>query len=158
MDGDDWTVDGAQRAAERDELGDWVAGFLASPGSDNEELAAGLSDPPRWWLGPVQVPIDQLHRLAGPPGAPVVEVVDEEDWRDDVEDLAEQIDDGSEAPPVVASHRSGQLVLEDGNHRVEALRRAGVDLAWTVIAFDDPEERDRFVAPDPGRGGVLGAG
>ena len=49
-----------------------------------------------------------------------------------------------------------KLVLEDGNHRVEALRRAGVDLTWAVVAFDDPTERDRFVVPDPARGGALG--
>jgi hypothetical protein len=75
-----------------------------------------------------------------------------------VDDLAEQIDGGLEPAPVVVSHRSGQLVLEDGNHRLEALRRAGQDLTWAVVAFDDPTERDEFVAPDPARGGVLGAG
>jgi hypothetical protein len=39
------------------------------------------------------------------------------------------------------------LVLEDGNHRVEALRRAGSNQAWAVIGFVDPEERDRFAGP-----------
>ena len=37
------------------------------------------------------------------------------------------------------------LVLEDGNHRVEALRRAGEERAWTVIAFPDDATRDRFI-------------
>jgi hypothetical protein len=49
----------------------------------------------------------------------------------------------------VVSHRGGRLVLEDGNHRVEGLRRAGKDHAWAVIAFEDPEERNQFVAPRP---------
>jgi hypothetical protein len=48
---------------------------------------------------------------------------------------------------VIVSHRDGRLVLEDGNHRVEGLRRAGKDHARAVIAFEDPEEHDRFVAP-----------
>ena len=152
MDGDEYTVDTARRAAERDELEDWVARFLASPGSDNALLAERLREPPRWWLGPLELPIDQLHRLAGPPGQPVLEVVDEDDWRDDVEDLAERIEekeDWDPPPSIVSYKKSGQLVLEDGNHRVEALRRAGEDRTWAIVAFEDPAERDRFEVPSP---------
>jgi len=142
----EYSTETARAAAERDELGEWVADFLASPGSDNAELAAQLADPPRRWLGPVQVPLGQLHRLAGPPGAPALEALAEDEWRDDVDDLARRIEDGHEPPPVIASHTDGQLVLEDGNHRVEALRRAGVDRAWAVIGFDTPAARDQFIA------------
>jgi hypothetical protein len=148
-DGNEFTVEAARQAAERDELADWVVRFLASPGSDNPALAEQLTEPPRWWLGPVQLPLDQLHRLAGPPDAPVLEVVDEDDWRDDVEDIAERIEDEWEPPPVIVSYREGQLVLEDGNHRVEGMRRAGEDLAWGLVAFEDPDERDRFIAASP---------
>jgi len=87
--------------------------------------------------------------LAGPPDAPVLCPVDEDYWRDDVDEMAERIDDRWEPPPVIVTHRDGRLVLEDGNHRVEGLRRAGKDHAWAVIAFEDPRERDRFVAPSP---------
>src|SRR5215218_5704688 len=116
MDGDEYTVDTARRAAERDELEDWVARFLASPGSDNALLAERLRKPPRWWLGPLELPIDQLHRLAGPPDQPVLQVVDEDDWRDDVEDLAERIEekeDWDPPPSIVSYKKNGQLVLED---------------------------------------------
>jgi ParB-like nuclease domain len=141
------SVDAARAAAERDELDDWVARFLAAPGSDNPELAAHLTEQQsRWWLGPVEVPLDQLHRLAGPPGDPVLRALDDDEWRDDVDELARRIEGGVEPPPVIVTYRDGQLVLEDGNHRVEALRRAGVGRAWAVIGFEDPEERDRFVA------------
>ena len=89
--------------------------------------------------------------MAGPPDAPVLEVVDEDDWRPDVEDAAERIEGGWEPPPVIVSYRAGQLVLEDGNHRVEGLRRADTDLTWAVIAFENPDERDAFVPPEPAR-------
>jgi hypothetical protein len=148
-DGDEYSVEAARQAAERGQLADWVTRFLASPGSDNAELAVSLADPPRWWLGPLQVPLDRLHRLVGPPDAPVVHAVEEDDWGEDVDELAECVEDAWEPPPVVASYRGGQLVLEDGNHRVEGLRRAGRDRAWAVIAFEDRDERDRFVAPSP---------
>jgi hypothetical protein len=145
------SVQAAREAADRDELNAWVARFLASPGSDNAELAHALTEPPRAWLGPVEVPTDQLHRLAGPPDAPVLCPVDEDFWRDDVDDMAEAIeDDDWEPPPVIVTHRDGKLMLEDGNHRVEGTRRAGQDSVWAIIAFDDPADRDTFVAPGTG--------
>src|SRR5215207_9542462 len=146
----EWTVEAARAAAERDELGAWVADFLASPGSDNAALAVKLSEPPRYWLGPVELPVKQLHRLAGPPGEPVLVPVDDDYWRDDVDEMAEKIDDDDwEPPPVIVSYRDDQYVLEDGNHRVEGLRRAGKDRAWGIIGFDDPAARHRFVPPIP---------
>ena len=70
MSTDAHTVETARAAAERDDLVRWVAEFLASPGSDNAELGEALSTSHRWWIGPVELPLDRLHRLAGPPGAP----------------------------------------------------------------------------------------
>ena len=145
---EEFSVEGARAAAARGELAAWVARFLASPGSDNEPLAHALTHPTRWWLGPVPVPLDRLHRLAGPPEDPVLCPVDDDFWRDDIDDMAELIEADWEPPPVIVSYRDGRLELEDGNHRVEGLRRAGQDRAWAVIAFDDPAARDRFEAHD----------
>jgi hypothetical protein len=143
-----YTVDSASRAAERDELAEWVADFLASPGSDNAVLAQQLSNPRRWWLGPVQLPIDQLQRLAGPPGEPVLVPVDDDFWRDDVDEMKERVEEeGWEPPPVIVTWDDGDLVVEDGNHRLEGLRRAGVDEVWAVVGFTDAAERDRFRPP-----------
>jgi hypothetical protein len=143
----EFSVSGARRAAERDDLEAWVRSFLASPGSDNAELGDQLTEQPRWWIGPLRLPIRSLHRLAGPPEDPVLCPVDDDYWRDDVEEMAEKIDDdGWEPPPVVVMCRDGQLALEDGNHRVEGLRRAGEDEAWGVVGFESIEARDRFIA------------
>lgn len=144
---DKTTVEAARAAAEHDELGAWVAQFLASPGSDNPELADQLAERLRWWTGPVELPIGQLNRLAGPPDHPVLEPVDDDFWRDDVDDLATRIADGWEPAPVIVTYRDDQLVLEDGNHRVEGLRRAGRERSWAVVGFEDAESRDRFRAP-----------
>jgi hypothetical protein len=136
-----YSVHAARNAADRNELGEWVVDFLRSPGSDNPLLADKLSEEPRWWIGPVQVPLDKLHRLAGPSDEPVLVEVDDAAWRDDVEEMSGLIEHGWEPPPVIASWRDGELVLEDGNHRAESLRRAGVAEVWAVLGFDDPEER-----------------
>lgn len=142
-----YTVATARAAAERDELAAWIAEFLASPGSDNAPLADKLAASHPFWTGPVEVPLDELNRLAGAPGTPALVEVDEEEWRDDVEDLAQKVDeDDFEPPPLVATQQpDGQLLLEDGNHRAEALRRCGETTAWTVVGFESTDERDRFV-------------
>jgi hypothetical protein len=136
----------ARAAADRDELGTWVAEFLASPGSDNALLAERLADGDPVWFGPVRLPISELNRLAGPAGEPVLEVVEEDEWRDDVDDMKEKIDDGWEPAPMVVSYRDDQLVLEDGNHRTESLRQAGEEDAWAIVRFDDAAQRDQFVS------------
>ncbi len=146
MDQEDFSTGGARSAADAGALADWVAAFLSSPGSDNAALAAQLTEQPRWWLGPVQVRIDELARLAGPPGAPALAEVDEDDWRDDVDELSDKVRDGYDTPPVIVTYRDDQMKLEDGNHRVEALRRAGREHAWAVVGFDRPEDREGFTA------------
>lgn len=144
--GQEFSVDAARQAAVDDQLEAWVAQFLASPGSDNAELGRMLAERGLTWFGPVEVPIDELHRLAGPPGEPVLVAVDDDFWRDDVEEMEQKVEDGWQPPPVIATYRGDHLVLEDGNHRVESLRRAGEDRAWTVIGFERPEDRERYAA------------
>jgi hypothetical protein len=129
-DGRTYSVETARAAAERGDLDAWVAEFLASPGSDNADLAEILSDRLHWWTGPLVLPIDRLNRLAGPPDEPVLCPVDDEYWDDRVDDMAERIAGGWEPPPVVVAFKDEGLVLEDGNHRVESLRRAGREEAW----------------------------
>jgi hypothetical protein len=148
-----FSVDAAQRAAADDDLDAWMATFLASPGSDNAELAGILHDRELWWLGPLLLPIDRLHRLAGPPGHPVLTEVDESWWRDDVEGLGQRISEGWVPPPLVVTYRDRQLVVEDGNHRIEAIRRAGRSEAWAIVGFRDRAERDRYAAASLADGG-----
>lgn len=142
-----FTVDSARQAAEQDRLSSWVREFLGSDGSDNAELGRMLTERERWWIGPVELPIRALNRLVGPPGDPVlVAVADDDWWRDDVLEMAEQIDEGKwEPPPVVVSYRDGHLALEDGNHRVEGLRRSGAEQAWAIVGFESEADRDRFI-------------
>jgi hypothetical protein len=143
-----YTTASARQAADRDGLGEWVGRFLCSPGSDNGGLAALLAERQLWWAGPMRLRLDHLHRLAGPAEHPVVQAVDDGWWRDDVDELAERIADGDEPPPVVVSHADGELTVEDGNHRIEALRRAGAEETWAVVGFETPLARDHFLARD----------
>jgi hypothetical protein len=133
----------ARRAAARDETALWVGDFLSSEGSDNEVLAAALALREHWWLGPIRVPVDDLVRLAGPEDDALVPV-DDDEWDGDISSMEESVEEGWEPPPLLAGHQGGRLLLQDGNHRFEALVRTGASHAWVLVYFDDELARARF--------------
>jgi hypothetical protein len=135
----------ARAAARQDMAAIWVGHFLASRGSDNEILAAALAQRQHWWHGPARVPLTALVRLAGPEDD-VECPIDPASWEHDVEAMEESIEHGWEPPPLLAQWRDGALILQDGNHRYEALLRAGASHAWVLIWFDNPSDRDAFAA------------
>jgi len=130
-------------AAAADRIAEWVGAFLASRGSDNAALAAGLAQREHWWLGPLQVPVDDLVRLAGPEDEALVPIEPGE-WEGDVGAMEESIEEGWEPPPLLAQHQDGRLLLQDGNHRYEALVRAGEPEAWVLVWFDDEDEHRKY--------------
>ena len=140
----EYSLESARAASDRHELTEWVAGFLASPGSDNAALAEHLSAELGWWTGPLELPLDQLNRLVGPPGDPVLCPVDDEYWNGRLDGLDRRTEEGWDPPPVIVSYRQDKLVLEDGNHRSESVRRAGKTLVWAVVGFENREDFLRF--------------
>jgi hypothetical protein len=132
-------------AAERGETARWVGEFLASAGSDNAPLAAALAQRPHWWVGPIEVNLRDLVRLAGPEPDVLVPAPTRA-WENEINEMQDSIDEGWEPPPLLVEGRHGQLLLQDGNHRHEALERAGESRAWVLVYFDDPAERDAFAA------------
>jgi hypothetical protein len=141
----EFTLASARAAADDDELARWVGDFLASRGSDNEVLAAALAQDRHWWLGPLRVPVDELLRLAGPEDEARCPIEPDE-WEGDVDAMEDSLDEGWQPPPLLAEYQDGRLLLQDGNHRYEALVRAGKSHAWTLVLFDDPRDRDAFRA------------
>lgn len=133
-------------AAAAGRIAEWVGDFLASRGSDNATLAAGLAQRPHRWWGPVQVPLDALVRLAGPEGD-IECPIEPGEWEDDVSAMTDEVEEGWEPPPLLAELRDGELLVQDGNHRYEALVRAGESTAWVVIWSDDVDAAgDEFPA------------
>jgi hypothetical protein len=138
-----FSVDDARAAADAGRLASWVADFLASPGSDNAELGEQLASEYPVWQGPIELPFDRLHRLAGPPDQPTLERLDSDDL-ETVDAMEDSIDDGWTPPPFVVTWQDDHLVLEDGNHRVEGLRRSGHDDYWCVVGYGDEDARSDF--------------
>ena len=133
----------ARLAADEGRLPTWVGEFLASRGSDNATLAAGLAQREHEWFGPVRLRTADLVRLAGPEGD-VPCPIEPEEWEDDVEEMTESVEEGWEPPPLLVELRDGELLIQDGNHRYEALTRAGEEWAWAIVWCDQPDEASRF--------------
>lgn len=131
---------------EVDDLEQWVRDFLASDGSDNAVLGQELAERDLHWVGPVELPFDELHRLAGPDGEPTLGEFDE-DGLASIEAMCESIEDGWEPLPLVITYRGDldQFIVEDGNHRTEALRRAGRTSHACVVGFESAEEARRVL-------------
>lgn len=143
----------ARRAAAAGRTAEWVGRFLATEGG-NEVLAAALAHDRHWWAGPIRVPLGDLERLAGPEADEVLCPVDPREWEDDVASMEEHLEEGWDPPPLlVQGEPDGRLLLQDGNHRYEALVRAGASSAWVLVYFDDAASRDAF-ARDRGAGAV----
>lgn len=94
---------------------------------------------------PAAVPVDDLIRLAGPEDEALVPI-EESEWEDDVATMEESIEEGWEPPPLLAQFRDGVLLLQDGNHRYEALVRAGEPRAWVLVWFDVEADYERYRA------------
>jgi hypothetical protein len=142
---EEFSLASAQRAADEGTLSQWVVDFLASPGSDNAELAAALALSGAIYLGPVVVELDRLTPMAGPDEEQVLVPVPEEVWESDVEAMEHSFEEGWRPPPLLVSHHDGKYYLEDGNHRYEALRRNGASSAWAILLFADEAERDGYL-------------
>jgi len=134
----------AVAAADDGRLPEWVGDFLASRGSDNATLAAGLAQESHRWFGPLRVRLGALVRLAGPE-RDVECPIEPGEWEDDVGSMEDEVAEGWEPPPLLAELRDGELLVQDGNHRYEALVRAGESSAWVVVWSDDP---DAEIDPD----------
>lgn len=142
--GDPYSVEAARAAEDAGRLAEWVTEFLSSPGSDNEALAAELAFAGASFLGPVRLALADLHRLAGPDDLDVSIPVPEQKWDREVDAMDESLARGWQPPPLVVSYRGGAYVLEDGNHRYDALRRAGATHTWAVLVFWNDSERSAF--------------
>jgi hypothetical protein len=89
------------------------------------------------------VPLGELVRLAGPEDEALC-TVEPEEWEGDIDAMQDSLDGGWQPPPLLAEYREGCLLLQDGNHRYEALVRARRTHAWTLVFFSDPHARDEF--------------
>lgn len=110
----------------------WIYTYLETGAWANLGLRDGLQQQPRWWLGPVELPLTQLHRCCGP--EPEMEYrVSPESWEERVTRIAAYLTTPLTVAPLIVEYRAGQLSVRDGNHRYGAMQRRGWQRAWVVV-------------------------
>lgn len=143
---DPYSLGAAARADAEGRLAEWVTTFLASPGSDNEALAAELIFHGASFLGLVRLALGDLRPLAGPDHSAARVTVPAPQWDEEVRAMSESLARGWEPPPLLVSYNGGGYVIEDGNHRHDALLRAGATHTWAILVFWDDADRSAFLA------------
>jgi|HubBroStandDraft_5_1064220.scaffolds.fasta_scaffold115877_2 hypothetical protein len=136
--------------ARNGQLEDWVDAFLRAEGN-NVPLADGLKKQKRYWIGPLQFPLQRLRRCCGPEEEMEYRVF-LEDWNQKVGSLVEYIKSGGELPPFIVQYRQGIFSIRDGTHRFGACERLGRETCWTLIWCDSKEAFEEMKAAIPYRG------
>jgi hypothetical protein len=110
---------------------EWVHAFLNSVG-DNVPFSEGLKLEKRYWTGPLLISIDKLKRCCGPePGMEYYNAP--EDWEPCIKKFQDLIRNGWDMPPLIVQHEGDKLIVSDGNHRLEAMRREGIYKCWIIV-------------------------
>ncbi|WP_238322709.1 ParB N-terminal domain-containing protein [Gorillibacterium massiliense] len=122
---------------------EWVHIFLKTIGN-NSSFSDGLKLQKRYWLGPIQLSVSELQRCCGPEEHmeyhnPL------DDWEKHIETFCDLIQKGWEYPPLIVQHLEGKLIIRDGNHRHEALRRLHYQNCWVILwDSDNPSNLSRW--------------
>lgn len=62
-----------------------------------------------------------------------------------MEIFRQHLNRGWAPPPLIAENRGDHLSVRDGNHRLEALKRAGFSLYWVIIWDNEsPENLEKW--------------
>jgi hypothetical protein len=126
-----FTVKEAVSFSKEGRIEEWVHLFLNSVG-DNVPFSEGLKLEKRYWTGPLLIKPDKLRRCCGP--EPNMKYFNApEDWECEISKFQQLIRNDWEMPPLIVQHVENELIVNDGNHRLEALIREGIEKCWVII-------------------------
>lgn len=138
------TLSSAVSYAKQNRLEDWVHEYLLSDGH-NKDFSEGLKLFPRYFLGPVKMPLALFHRCCGPEENMKWQVNGE--WFEKhVAELERVIKCVPDMPPLIVHYVDGDFELNDGNHRFEAYARLGIKEYYVIIWITEKEEYDMFLS------------
>jgi hypothetical protein len=138
------TLSSAQDYANNGKLEDWVHSYLLSDGH-NKEFSDGLKLFDRYFLGPVKMPLSLFSRCCGP------EInmkwrINAEWFEKHVTELENVIKTEKDMPPLIVHFVDGEFELNDGNHRLEAYTRLGINEYQVIIWITEKNEYDLFLS------------
>ena len=141
------SLSSAQEYSRYDRTEEWIHLYLRSDGN-NVALSDGLKLFPRYFLGPVYMPLSLFTRCTGPEENMKYRV-DPQYFEKHVKELSSAIDSGSDMPPLIIHYLindgNSEFELTDGNHRHEAYSRLGITEIPVTIWISEKTELDRFL-------------
>jgi hypothetical protein len=139
-----FTAAEASEAARLGRLEEWIHAFLQAEGG-NPAFSEGLRREPRHFLAPVPWPLGAVSRCCGPE-AGMKYPVSAESFELRVGRILGRLRGGWDMPPLMINYHAGEYELNDGNHRHEALRRAGAAAHPAIIWLTGDADLAGFLA------------
>lgn len=142
------TLSNAIEYADHGMIEDWIHAFLLSDGN-NKALSDGLKWLERIYHGPVSFPLDLLVSSLG--NCEDAEKADADSFEQKVSQYTEKICGGADLPPLIVHYRipagetDGELVLNDGYHRLEAFNRLGAERYYVIFWCTEQHEYDQMM-------------
>ncbi len=137
------TLTSATGYARNGKLEEWIHTYLLSDGH-NKEFSDGLKLFDRYFLGPVRMPLSLFKRCCGPE-ADMRWRIPADAFENRVKELQEVISGNNDMPPLIVHYVEGEFDLNDGNHRLEAYSRLGVEECYVIVWITEKEEYAEFM-------------
>lgn len=138
------SLSSAVQFAENNKLEEWIHTYLLSDGH-NKDFSDGLKLFDRYFLGPVKMPLNLFSRCCGPEQDMKYQIP-EEWFEKHVLELENVIQTEKDMPPLIVHYVDSGFELNDGNHRLEAYKRLGINEYFVIIWITEKEEYDEFIS------------
>ncbi len=122
----------ARQYAHEGRTEEWVHAYLNTPAWANTSLSAIIRHQKPFWIGPIEVELNQLVRCCGPE-AHMRYPQQPQEWEESIATILSSLDDPSALPPLIVRPVGGVFGIPDGNHRHEAMRRKGWHTGWVLL-------------------------
>lgn len=137
------TLSSAISYARNGKLEEWVHTYLLSDGH-NKEFSDGLKLFDRYFLGPVKMPLCLFKRCCGPEEDMKWRIL-KDSFEKKVHALEQAISTEEDMPPLIVHYVQGEFELNDGNHRLEAYSRLGIEEYYVIVWITEKEEYVMFM-------------
>ena len=144
------TLTNAIECAQHGMIEDWIHVYLLSDGH-NKPFSDGLRELDRIYHPPVSFPLSLLKRNTGP--EPEMRWRIHPEWFEShVGRLMEPIRAGADLPPLIVHYwipegqTEGEFEMNDGNHRLEAFKRLGIERYHVILWCTEKHEYEQLLA------------
>ena len=131
----------AKKWAEDGRVEEWVHKYLLSGkgGKSDPEFSEGLKREKRWWIGPIELSLNDLSPAVGTDTG-MEFVVDKDKWYAWTSRLAKSFSNPAALPPLIAEYRACELSIRDGNTRYGAMKLLGRSTCSVIIWYNSESD------------------